>query len=880
MIKIPIVIWIGIIICGPLSAQDNLLKNEVSIVHKKERLKNIIEKLSEDYQLLFSYSELNLSHRKTIDYKGTLQGGLDQLLKPERIAYKVIGNQIVLKYERIKGEGILGKVVDENTKTPLIGANVLILNASPAIGTSTDLNGVFEIKGLEIGRYDLGINYLGYEPRIVAQVLVSSGSGVQLNVELQESIYGLEEAVVVAEIDPAEPINEMAGNSTRSFTVEETQRYAASLSDPARMVQSFAGVSGGGDDISNIIIIRGNSSRNLSWRLEGVEIPSPNHFGDLGGGTGAVSMLSSRTLTNSDFYTGAFPAEFGNALSGVFDLKLRNGNNSKRQHSLAIGNLGIEASTEGYWKKGSAGSYLANYRYSTTGLIEEFLPALIGQKNTFQDLSFKAKIPTKSKGYFSIFGIGGQSLNQETQEVDANPWIPGPTLYQYREEQITGTVGLTHNYILNDNAYLKSAIVGTFYDYDDLTVLESKENLYDPASIDDSDFTTYELTGAINYHRKINSKSYFHTGLSLNYERFIYDFSTAASDTSFFTFFDSNGSAGLLQYFIQWKYRFAENWEIISGLNYTHFFLNNTIGLDPRVSLSWKFKPKHKLGLSLGLYSKPEHSSTYLIESPLESQAPQRVNKDLAMMRAFHAVSSYDVKFWDNWRFKTEAYYQYLFNIPVAADPEVPFSIINTFNVFDIISESYQERNQSFALVSEGIGINYGLEFTLEKFFDRQYYGLFTLSLFDSKYRALDQRIYPTLFAQNVLFNILGGKEWQIGKGDSNILGLNGKFTYNGGTRYTPIDLEATKRTGEIVAIPNSIFSEKLNPYYRFDLGISYKINTPKITHTFRLDVQNVTNRRNIASKFYDNNLQIIREQKQNGLIPFMIYRIEFTSGE
>ena len=180
--------------------------------------------------------------------------------------------------------------------------------------------------------------------------------------------------------------NDLALVSARGFSVEETQRYAGSFDDPGRMAQSYAGVAAG-DDGSNELVVRGNSPRGVLWKMEGMEIPNPNHFSEQGSGGGAISMLKGGMMANSDFYTGAFPAEYGNAASGVFDINLRKGNNQKREYAAQIGLLGVEGAMEGPFKAGYEGSYLVNYRYSTLDMLRAIGIDVVGdQVPVFQGL--------------------------------------------------------------------------------------------------------------------------------------------------------------------------------------------------------------------------------------------------------------------------------------------------------------------------------------------------------------------------------------------------------------------------------------------------------------------------------------------------------------
>ena len=266
---------------------------------------------------------------------------------------------------------IKGKVLDKESQVSLPGANVVILGTNPVIGTVSDMDGNFRLENVPVGRYTIQISFIGYESITIPEILVGSGKEVVLEAGLKESINELDEVVVKAHSRKDRPLNSMATISARSFTVEETRRYAGGLDDPARMVSAFAGVTTGNLQ-DNAIIIRGNSPKGVAWHIEGVDVPNPNHFsgGNVAGG-GAVNVISGQLLSNSDFFTGAFPAEYGNALAGVFDIKLRTGNYEKREYAFQAGLLGIDFAAEGPFVKGNNASYLFNYRYSTFGLLKD-----------------------------------------------------------------------------------------------------------------------------------------------------------------------------------------------------------------------------------------------------------------------------------------------------------------------------------------------------------------------------------------------------------------------------------------------------------------------------------------------------------------------------
>jgi hypothetical protein len=259
---------------------------------------------------------------------------------------------------------IRGTVIDKVSQTTLPGASIILVNSDPLIGTTTDPDGNFKLTQIPVGTHTIRISFIGYKEVTLPNILVNSGKEVVLTIPIDEDITQLDEIVIRPDLEKNKPLNEMATVSTRAFSVEETRRFAAAVNDPARAAVSFAGVVSA-DDGSNSISIRGNSPFGLLWRMEGVDIPNPNHFADVGSSGGGISILSSQLLANSDFSTGAFPAEYGNALAGVFDLNLRKGNNEKHEYTVQAGFLGMDVAMEGPFAKNYRGSYLINYRYST-----------------------------------------------------------------------------------------------------------------------------------------------------------------------------------------------------------------------------------------------------------------------------------------------------------------------------------------------------------------------------------------------------------------------------------------------------------------------------------------------------------------------------------
>ena len=767
---------------------------------------------------------------------------------------------------------IRGVLLDKDSQVPLIGANVYIEKTIPLMGTTTDDKGVFEILNVPVGRQTLVATYLGYEPVVMPVFMIISGKELVVTIELTESVIEMEEIVIKADADKSRPLNEMALVSARMFSVEETSRYAGSMYDPARMALNFAGVSisGGSSDLFNEIIVRGNSPRALLWRLEGIEIPNPNHFGALGNTGGGISMLSSSTLSTSDFYTGAFPAEFGNAVSGAFDLNLRKGNNEKSEYALMIGALGVEAAMEGPIGKTAGASYLFNFRYSTLSILEalgvnpagDALPA-------YGDISFNVSVPTKTLGQFNLFGLAGKNRSYFDPEPDSTKWDSEFEDLGFNERQTTGTIGLAHKLLLSDQSYLRTGVATSLEKFSGDGYTLDAQNQYQRVTdyTDRFENNTYRINSV--YTHKMSAHQTFKVGGTLSYQQFRFFSDEYDEDNGQYNIYLQNtGDAQQLQLFAQWKHRLSETLTATSGVHFNYFGLNGSWSVEPRFAIRKSMHENQSLDLAVGFHSKPEHPSFYFVETSSSSDLRVEPNKNLRYTKSLHLVLGYEYQFTKQFRARAEAYYQYLYDVPVSADPLSTESILNVIDIWDILHAG--------PAVNKGRGRNIGLDLTLEKNFNRNYYFLVATSVFDSKYRALNKQWYNTRFNSNYQLNVIGGKEWKTGRKDNRIFSINAKALLNGGNRITPLDLEQSRIEGRAKYLDDQPYSEFAGTYYRFDFMASYKVNRQKVTHSFIIDIQNVTNRLNIHSTYYDEELGELDHYYQTGLLPVFNYRLEF----
>ncbi|MCC9138352.1 carboxypeptidase-like regulatory domain-containing protein [Pontibacter silvestris] len=760
---------------------------------------------------------------------------------------------------------IRGRIVDAQSKFPLIGVNVVVLNADPVIGTVTDVQGYYTLQEVPLGRQTLRVSYMGYKEQVVPNVMVTSGKEVVLNLELVEQVIKGAEVVITAKPNKTITNNEFASVSSRSFNLEETGRYAASRNDPARMAANFAGVAANNDD-RNDIIIRGNSPSGLLWRLEGINIPNPSHYGSLSASGGPISLLNYNLLDKSDFMTAAFPAEYGNALAGVFDLQLRSGNSQKHEFLGQIGINGLEVGAEGPISKKSRASYLASYRYSTLGVYKEVgLNFGTGSATPeYQDLTFKIDIPISESGRFTFFGIGGKSnvdLINSNEDVDV---IYGNSFTNDYADYKTGILGLSHQYYFNSTFYYKLS----------LSASRQEEHLYrDSLSLVDqtpipagkADYINNKYSAHLLLNKKFSARDNVSGGAILD----LYDF-----DLSNRRLVpgqerinrDVDGQSLLSQTYIQWQHRFSNTLTLNTGVNYQQFEVSNSKVIQPRAGLQYDLSDRQTLGLGYGQHNQIQPLDIYFVQTVLPGGTVAETNRNLDFTNSQHFVLSYEYRIATNLRLKAETYYQKIDAAAVEKHPS-SFSLLNAGVDFEPINVD--------SLVNSGEGENYGIEFTLEKFYSKGYYFLFTTSLYKSHYKGSNNEWHSTAFNGGYIANLLGGKEFKIGK-KNNTFSVDGKFTTSGGNRYTPIDYARSAQLGYEVHQDDLAYSKSLKQYVRADLKLSYRINHRGSTHEFALDLQNITNRQNEFARIYNPRSNTVQTQYQIGFFPVPQYRITF----
>ena len=777
---------------------------------------------------------------------------------------------------------IRGQVCDVASGEPMIGVTITVENDRSSesrqarldgrvvtiegeangttMATVSDVDGNFVINNVPVGRHSVRATYIGYEPVLLKEQLVSSGKELVLTLKMRESISELGEVVIKPRVNKQQPLNEMAQVGARMFSVEEATRYAGGMADPARTASMFAGVATGG--ATNGISIHGNSPQMLQWRVEGVEVPNPNHFAEITeAGGGVFTSLNGTVLANSDFLTGAMPAEFGNALSGAFDMKMRVGNNTKYEHAIQVGTLGVDFASEGPLGKGSKASYLVNYRYSFLEIAKK-LHAINMENETldYQDLSFKLNMPTKKAGTFAVW-FTGLIDNYENKVPDVSEW---ETLWDMNDSwsrQRNCAVGLNHSYRFKSGGSLHSSVAFTgayrklgVNDYD--TAMNMMPEM-------DGRNSQWNVIISTQHQHKFSSRYTMQNG----FEHQHLDFHTwmdyiHETGGPLYRVYDSEGNTGLTRLYTNHKVALSSRLSTVAGMNVMWFNLNNQWLVEPRISLQYKTSPSSTLSVAYAINSRKETTDTYFVL--MDGKYP---NNDLGLTRSHHISASFAQRLGENAMLKIEPYWQWLFDVPV--EQGTTYSILNHRKFF-------QDR----ALVNEGAGRNYGIDLTLERYLKDGLYGMITATLFKSEYRDAQGQWHHSRHDRRYITNILGGKEWMVGKARKNVFGINGRLTMMGGDRYTPIPEGITFE--EVMKRPDKSIPEDegMDPFTKqkgmnvgYAFSVKYTINKRHTSHHFILEYLQM---KTFQGQTFDLKTHEIVDKFTSLTFPNIAYRVEF----
>jgi len=762
-------------------------------------------------------------------------------------------------------QNIKGQVIDAQSGGPIPGVMVQLLAGDSTNISITDIDGHYKLWAVPVGRVAILYQFISFETVVRQNLIVTSGKELIVDVSMEESVTKLDVVEIKGGKKASEANNENVVASNIKLNPDQTKKFAGTFQDVSRSVANYAGVVPAGDQ-RNDIIVRGNSPIGIIWRLDGVNIPNPNHFGSLGTTGGPVSILNNNNLAASDFLTGAFPAEYGNGIAGAFDLKMRNGNNEKTEFTGQFGFNGIEVGLEGPFSKKSKASYMVNYRYSTLGVFDALgisfgVPAV----PQYQDVAFKVDLPTKGKSRFQLFGVGGVShIDLLDSKRDADEWTFTTSGTDVYFKSNMGVVGLNHKVFLTNNTYWSNTVSTTLSQNNIQSDTLAAVTLV-PATNYNNKSSEGKISLNSTINTKFNAKSSWRSGVIVDVLNTVYNEEFLSSETGVWhPVTDFSGSTVLLQGFSSWRYKFTDKFIVNTGAHYQLFTLNNAQVVEPRIGIRYKVNKKQSINLASGMHSQIQPLRVYFLETDNEDGTFSKTNEHLDFTKSIHVVLGYKVNLFKNLHVKIETYYQNLYDVPVEANSF--YSLSNTGADFVF--------NDADSLVNNGTGENYGVEITLEKMFSKGFYYLTNVSLYNSTYTGGDGVKRNTAFNGQYTANALAGYEIRINK--KLTIDINAKASFAGGKRYPKIDVQASIENGNVTYDESSLYVLKYQDYFRADLKVGVRLNGKKLTQEWAFDVQNVTGHQNIFREVFDTGSQTIKQEYQIGFFPVGLYKITF----
>lgn len=761
----------------------------------------------------------------------------------------IIGFSNHLTAQEITGV-VKGSVIDRATGSPLEGVNIRLEGLTST--TQSNQQGKFSFE-IPVGRYKITATSTGYTA-YTQEILVSAGKTLIINFSLDPSMEELQ----TVEVYSSPMSEEVAGQ--RSLTIEKTFRIPANYLDPVRAITAYPGVVTANDQ-GNSIIVRGNSPNGLIWKLNGADIVNPNHLSNAGtfsdkpmANGGGVNIISAQIIDKTDFYTGQVPVAYGNSLSGVIDMTLREGNKEKMEYTAQASLLGLDVAAEGPLGKNETTSFLANYRYSTVGLLSAMGVDFGDESIAFQDLAFHLNHRARKGMNLSVFGFWGDSRNDFDAKA-SDEWEQEKDQYTINYKSRTGAIGGNMTLPLGRGKLSAALAYSRTTQSRDSEI--SSEAYSSPAfvKVDDYDQVNGLFSSRLDYFLQFTSNFSWTTGISANE---VNNEVLAVKVRSYFTnqlqeedILYGRNYGMLIQPYTSLKLNFSSKVSFDAGVRYVNYTYNATDAIEPRATLSVKPNERSFLTASYGLISQIQIAQMYA------------VNPNLDLTKSHHFDIAHTQMFSNDLELRTGLYYQSLFDVPIASRG-YQFSALN-----------FLEGLPPDSLVSGGTGTNYGVDATLEKQFFAKHYILIGATYYKSTYVPRDGLERNTRFDGNYTFSAVHGKEWTK-ETKRRTIGVNTRVLYLGGMNQSRVWEGESVRVGETIYNDANPYSEKLGDYFRLDLRVSFRKNKPGYTRTFAIDIQNLTNQQNDAYQYYDRVQAKTLMKYHLGIIPLLVYRIDF----
>jgi hypothetical protein len=765
-----------------------------------------------------------------------------------------------------EAQTLRGRVRDADNGQPITGATVNVYaskSGGTALSLATNPSGEFVFEKLRAGYYRCEVTAVGHESIYLTEISVSAGKEQVLDIDLRRSAAQLPEVTISASLPGRRPMQPM---SEIPLTRDQTLRFPAMFFDPGRLAAAYPGVSQT-DDGTNSMSIRGNSPASVRWRLEGLDIVNPNHLPNAGtqsdapaAASGGVLMFSAQMLDNSSLLTGAFPAGYGDATSGVMDMNLRAGNKRQREFTAQVGLVGLDLAAEGPVKKGKDNSYLINYRYSTVGLLGQLGVSFGDEQINFQDLSFHLNFRGRKGGQYAIFGLGGLSENNFRHKEDSTEIKYDKDRFDIDFQSKTGVLGSSGKWRINAHNWAKAALVYSVQTND----WHKTTTIFEPP-YDKDERTEERIAASLEWHLNVQ-QSQVSAGVQASRIYFFANILQVQEPTpwgsSYWVPYNGGFAYLNLQPWLRWDWASRNGrWNTQIGAQFHYNDVFQKLAPAPRGALTYRVAKKHKIALSAGLYKQDAPAWTQFFTAPYVPEANR-----VPYLSSFQAGIRYTWSPALFWKLSVEAFHQMTENIPAREYFETSLLNAPEFLLQYPLALNSQARND-------------GLELSLERNLQNGWFFAANGSVFKSQYQIEQGPWLDSRWDIGHLTNVTFGKEWQREKSATmtRTIGVGLRGIWSGGPREADIDLGLSAYNRRTTYDETRGYHRQNPDYFRIDLRVYWKRSLGDHRNSiFALDIQNLSGQQNLAYRFYDPLTKNIENKYQLGPIPNFSWRVEF----
>ena len=730
-----------------------------------------------------------------------------------------------------------GTIVDRATQQPLPGANLVVLDAR--LGGIAGGDGRFTVPDVPVGVHRLQVSMIGYQTAIRPDVVVRSNRITSVEIELEEQALDMEETMVTA--DYFSQVEEEAV-STVNFNYEEIRRSPGAAGDISRLLQALPAINMASDDRNDLIVRGGSPAENLVL-IDNIEIPNINHFPTQGATGGPIGLLNIDLIADVNFSAGGFPAAYGDRLSSVMEVDLREGNRDELDIQANLDMAGAGFIFEGPLSTGR-GAWLVSARRSYLELIVDAIGT--GAVPRYSDLQGKATFDLADGHRLSLLGLAGfDEIAFEPEDSDEDDDYTDFTSDQY-------VTGANWRWLWSTGGYANTSLSFTLTDYA-VDVVDG--DLGSPIYANQSQ--ERELVLRSSFHYRLGPDTELEWGgvarrVFSTYDIFFKADTNRVGATTPQVRVGQDVDANKFGLFASARQQLLTRLTATAGVRFEYFDLNEEYDLAPRLNLTFDIDDRTSLNAACGIYYQ-NLAPSLLVQDP--------ANRDLENPRADHYVIGLRRRLTPSTLFTLETFLKQYTQLPL--DPDDP-----TASVID----SYAEYGSPTPgrLVGGGEATSHGLELLLQKKLARDLYGSLSYSYSVSSYTDLTGKKRDRSFDNRHLFSAICGyrpsDRWEF----------SGRWSYAGGRPYTPFDPLLSTQLGTGIVQRDRINAERFPPYHRLDLRVDERRQYKRFNLVSYFTLLNAYNRKNIAAYYWDEDEQQPGRIDQWTFIPVGGFELEF----